>query len=88
MYLPRCEYNMVPVVDLSLLTQNPQFVFFHHDDTALLLPSILAPLIAAVVSVVAVISVFTLVCVALCLQFRITTPTNSFLTNPLLFHSL
>ena len=61
---------------------------------ALLLPSILAPLvvtvalvvvalIAAAASVVAVISVFALVCVALCLQFWVTTPTDSFLTNPL-----
>ena len=38
MYLPICEYNMVPVVDSSLLTQNPQFVFFHHVGTALSFP--------------------------------------------------
>jgi hypothetical protein len=71
--------------------------FFLHDGTALLLPSILAPLIVialvvvaliAVVSVVAVISVFALVCMALYLRFCITTPTDSFLTNPLMFHSL
>ena len=60
-------------------------------------PAILAPLIvvalvvvaliAAVVSVVAIISLFALVFVAICRQFCITTPTNSFLTN-LLFGSL
>ena len=56
-------------------------------------PAILAPLnvvalIAAVVSVVPIVSVFALVCVALCLQFCVTTPTDSFLTNLVLFHSL
>jgi hypothetical protein len=93
--LPRCESNMVPVVDLSLFKQNPQFVFFHHDGTAILLPAILAPFIvvALVVALVvaaliaAVVSVSALVCVAVCLQFCITTPTYSLLTNPL-FHSL
>jgi hypothetical protein len=50
-------------------------------------PAILVPLIDAAVSVVAVISVIALVCVALYLQFCITTPTDSFLTNPL-FNSL
>ncbi len=43
--------------------------------------------VVAVVSVVVVVSVVALVCVALYLQFCITTPTNSSLTNPL-FRSL
>ena len=69
---------------------------------ALLLPSILAPLIVIVLAVVAliaalnslvtVVSVFALVCLALCLEFCVTTrstpTTNSFLTTNLLFHSL
>ena len=79
MYLPRCEYNMVGVVDSSLLTQNPQFVFFSPRWYGTFPPAILAPLIvvalvvvaliaAAVVFVVVVVSIFALVCV--CKTYR------------------
>ena len=67
--------------------------FCHHDGTALSFHAILAPLIvvaliAAAVSVVAVVSIFALVCFAhLCLQFCVAKPTDSFLTNLVLFHS-
>ena len=86
-------------MDSSLLTQNPQFVFFSPQWYGTFSPAILAPLIVValivvalivtVVSVVAVISLIALVCVALCLQFCVTKPTKSaVLTNPALFPSL
>ena len=66
-------------------------IFYHHDGTALFVHAILTPLIlsdffaliTAVVSIVALVSVVALVCVVLCLQFCVTRPTNSSLTNPL-----
>ena len=42
MYPRRCEYNMVPVVHSSLLTQNPQFWLFSPQWYATFSPAILA----------------------------------------------
>ena len=80
--LPRCEYNMVPVVDSSLLRQNPQFWLLSPRWYGTFFPAILAPLIVVALIAAVVVSVFAFVCVALCLQFCIRKPTDSFLTNP------